>query len=364
MANLADFPELGRLLGRAPAGSFVEELLQFRAKGNPVPVLDELELRLASLQAAGWAPAQIGTHGALGGDEVKFFSGVAEVVGLAWLATRRLLRAVGFTMPLGESVKGTAQVLDAVLKSGRSADVLSDIKSVQAQFDSYLRRICEGTNEELARLGHGHLRLHLHRRGAPDVIHARENFEAIRAKAIAAIPSMLSGGDAVIWHQAGLRLRGSIGKGQVQSALSSMDGDILEQQRLLWSRCHQLSMRRPFLLILVRTAGMGIETGALGDLLERALVRDSGHGRTMPFFGSTSTDLAPKAGRPKAEVQRYLSAVLFIDELIWGKESVRLYVNRHAAHPLPKRLCAELKASVTDSRPRRAQRSVRRASRG
>jgi hypothetical protein len=349
MADLVDFPELGRLLGRVPAGSFLQELLLFRATGNPVPVLDELESRLTTLSVSGWTPGRIGTQGALGGDEVKFFSGVAEVVGLAWLAERGFLRAVGLTMPLNESVKGTAHEIDVVLKSGRSADVLGDIKSVQAQFDGYLRRICEGTNRELAKQGHGNLRLSLHRRGVPDVTHARLNFAAIQAQALAALPSMLTGADTVIWKGPALCLRGKVGKRRVQSAFSSVEGEILEQQRLLWSRCHQLSTRRPFLLILVRTAGMGIDTGSLGDLLGWALLGGIGEPRTEPLFGSTGADLVPKVGKAKAKVQQHLSAVLFIDELTWGKASVRLYLNRHAAHPLPRKLRAELKAAVTAS---------------
>jgi hypothetical protein len=257
-------------------------------------------------------------------------------------------------MPLGESVKGSAHVLDAVLGRGKTADVLADVKSVQAHVQRYLDDIRAAVSSELAKRGHSDVRPDIHITGAPDVTYVREKLPAIVARAIRGVPKMLAGGSVDFSRTPAFRLRGRLRKRALQSGFSSVDGEILRQQRLMWSRCHQLSTRRPFLLVLVRTSGMGIDTGSLDDLLQRALA--GARGGVPPLFGSKSTALVPKVGMPEAAVQQHLSAVLFIDELVWGKESVRVYVNPHAAHPLPRRFYAALKASMADNPPRRTRR--------
>jgi hypothetical protein len=51
-----------------------------------------------------------------------------------------------------------------------------------------------------------------------------------------------------------------------------------------------------------------------------------------PIFSSTSREIAPRANRTKAYVQRHSSGVLFIDETNENTPRSALFVNRHGAH--------------------------------
>ena len=112
-------------------------------------------------------------------------------------------------------------------------------------------------------------------------------------------------------------------------------------QELLWTRCSQLSTRRPFLIVLVRTPGMGIDVPNMIDLVGSSLRGHGGARNALPMFGSVSRESVPKAKDSKFNVQRFLSGVLVIDEKeAAARTASRLFVNSHATYPLPRRLRA------------------------
>ena len=301
-------------------------------------MLTQLEERLRLLGAAGTDLTPIGTRGLLRGPRAKFFSGVAEVFGLSWFLSKRVLRDLGVAMDPGEAVSGKMSTVEGSLAWRGGRRVLFDVKSLQAHVQQYVDEICQHIEALVASMGYGHLKMAPHITGSPEVEYVRTHLANIVSAAEAAIPGMLAGSTVSIWADAAFRFRAELRKGRVQSGFSSVKAEILRRQDLVWRQCHQASTTRPFLLVLVRAPGMGIEVANMGELLAWGLKGTKNVPDASPIFGTSSTDIVPKTTRPKAFVQRCVSGVLVIDSPDHGKQLTRLVVNRYARHPIPNRL--------------------------
>ncbi len=332
------FPLLSALVSGHPPDSFLVELLRAAGAGTLAPLLSDLEARLDLLNKAGKNLTSGDTVGLLRGPRAKFFSGAAEVFALSWFLSAGLLREVGVPLNPAEAVSGKLSSVEGSIAWRCGDRVLFDVKSLQAHVQQYVDDIIEHVGARVASMGHAGLALAPHISGASEVEYVRTNFAKIVAAAEAAIPTMLAGQTANIWSDPSFRLRAELRKGRVQTGFSSVAAQIFRRQDLIWPQCHQASTTRPFLLVLVRTPGMGIEVGDMGQLLVWALRGTKDAPGTSPIFGATSREIVPKTKRPKAFVHRCVSAVLLIDVSDVGKERTRLVVNRYARHPLPKRL--------------------------
>lgn len=336
------FPLTEDLASNPPRDSFLASLLASASEGIDAPLLRELENHLDLLQSAGVDLYKAGTPGLLRGDRDKFFSGVAEVFAFGWFQRRGLLREIGVSLDLGESVSGKSCRVDGSMGLLRGRRILFDVKSLQAHVNQYLAAICEKVEQEVGSQGHQDLKMALHLTGAPDVALVRANLQAIIQAALNAIPEMLKGNEIPIWHRhsaAGFRLRGRLRKRRLQSSVFAVADEIHRRQVLFWSQCHQVSQTRPFVLVQVRVSGMGLEVGDMSQLLDWALKGYEPDSGIQPVFGSTSTGIVPKTGRTKADVQRHLSAVLLIDEPSIAEKAIsRLFVNKYAERPLPRTL--------------------------
>ena len=332
------FPRTEELALNAPANSFLATLLSSALAGKSDPLLAELESRLVLLQSVG-VDLTKELRGHLRGAKPHFFSGVAEIFALSWLQSRGLLREVGVDLNPGESVSGKSCQVDGSIGLSRGKLVLFDVKSVQAHMDRYLRDIRREVEAEVRRQGHCDLNFAHHVKGSPVVCHVRDKQKQIAEAALKAIPAMLNGKKVQIWNNPAFRLLGTLQKDRFQSSFRSVAGDIQTWQARFWSQCHQISQTRPFVIVLVRTSGMGLETGDLPQLLDDALKGNRAVRAAPPVFGSTSTEMVPKTKQTKTHVQRHLSAVLFIDERPEAKKvGSKLIVNKYAKYPLPRAL--------------------------
>jgi len=341
------YPNVARLISGHTGLSHVKGMLSFAGTSGAIPLLDILDDNLRILGNAHVNLKATNTVDLLRGDEQAFLAGFAETVGLRWLLERGLLHEVSVHLQVGEAVsRGQPCVEGAIAWRGRGA-VLFDIKSTIAHIQRYVDDVAVHVNAELASNGHSDLRFAAHRTGTGDVEHVGKNLERIKAMAVAAIPQMLGGASVDIWKHPDFRLRATLRKTCMQSAFFSEADVVGRRQDLLWNQLRQLSMSRPFLLVSVRTMGMGIEVGGIGDVFRSALLGKKGLSSPRPIFGSRSREKASsKTTRPKCFVQRCLSGVLFIDLKDDRRLLAEFYTNRYARHPVPLRIRRRLRARV------------------
>lgn len=266
-----------------------------------LPILQRLESCLNELTTVGIGAAhlkRINTLGLLAGPREKCLSGIAEIVGLAWLSrTGALLPGASSEIAKSESPHAHTKSVDAVLDGGAGVEVPCDVKSEIAHVDFYLRDIEDAISVKLGRT------VHLRQLGIakPDML--REQESAIVAWGVSA-----AGADGSEWQAPdhSFRLRFASMSGGFRAGVS-------EYVRLLErvvAQGKQVSTLRPSMLMLVRTAGMGFDYFVDDDSLQEVFLRSVEAQKFInPLFGSgASTYQRWEVIRP------YLSAFLYLND--------------------------------------------------